>query len=133
MIKIRLRDLSNIVSHCREEDPIEACGVLAGKIEDEVKNVLKVYKCENELKSPSEYRIETEEQFKIFSEIEDLGLDLLGFYHSHPTTFSEPSTIDKERAKYIGYSYMIISLHPIKVSSWILENIGIFKEEIQTI
>ena len=134
MIKIRSRDLEKMISHCREEWPIEACGVLAGKIGDEVKNVLKVYKCENELGSPLEYRIEAEEQFKIFREIEKLGLDLLGFYHSHPSTSSDPSAVDKEKANYIGYSYMIVSLHPVRVSSWVLENIGIFKEEeIQTI
>ena len=129
MIKIKLRDLSNIIFHCREEEPIEACGVLAGEIGDEVKEVIKVYKCENELGSPTEYSIEAEEQFKIFSEIEDLGLDLLGFYHSHPSTSSDPSAVDKERANYLGLSHMIVSLHPVKVSSWILQDISVFKEE----
>jgi len=114
MIKIKLRDLENIISHCKEESSIEACGILAGKIEDSdeiiVKEVLKVYGCRNELNSPTEYRIGAEEQFRIFSEIDDLGLDLLGFYHSHPHTFSRPSSIDKKRANYYGCSYMIIFL-----------------------
>lgn len=133
MIRIRSCDLENIITHCLEENPIEACGVLAGYIKDPSgrieKNVKKVYRCRNELKSSVEYRIEAEEQFKIFSKIEDSSLDLLGFYHSHPSTRSEPSTIDRERANYCGCSYVIVSLHPTKVSSWVLAKTGVFAEE----
>ena len=46
MIKIRFKDLEKIVSQCREEEPIEACGILAGNIRDLngkiVKEVLKI-------------------------------------------------------------------------------------------
>ncbi len=133
MIKIRFKDLEKIVSQCREEEPIEACGILAGNIRDLngkiVKEVLKIYNCRNELNSSTEYKIGAEEQFKIFSEISDLDLDLLGFYHSHLYNSSKPSKIDEERANYYGYSYLIIALHPRKVSSWILERKGVFKEE----
>lgn len=134
MIKIRTRDWEKTISHCKEESPIEACGILAGQIRDLngdiVKEVLKVYKCKNELNSPAEYRIGADEQFKIFREIDDLGLDVLGFYHSHPHTSPRPSSIDEERANYYGYSYMIVTLRPaIRVSSWILEEKDVFKEE----
>jgi len=133
MIKIRLRDLENIISHCLDEEPIEACGILAGKIRDRdrgvEKEVQKVYNCRNELISPTEYKIEADEQFKIFSEIEDISLDLIGFYHSHLNTSSEPSSIDRERANYYGYSYLIVSLVTLKVCSWVLEERGVFKEE----
>jgi len=136
MIKIKTRDLEEIIAHCKEELPIEACGILAGKISNSdgipVKEVVKVYRCSNVLRSSTEYRIGAEEQFKIFSEIDDLGLKLLGFYHSHtsyPYTNSKPSLIDEERANYYGFSYMILTLHPIKLSSWILKEKGKFKEE----
>ena len=72
MIEIKLRDFESMVSHCREEKQFEACGVLAGKTRESkgvvVKEVVKAYKCRNELQSPTEYRIGAEEQFKIFSE-----------------------------------------------------------------
>jgi len=136
MIKIRRRDLENVLSHCSDENPIEACGILAGTIkassEGRIKEVLKVYHCRNELNSPTEYRIDAEEQFKVFSEIDAIELDLLGFYHSHVShTYKspKPSSIDRDRANYIGYSYMIVALHPTRVSSWILEKKGVFKKE----
>jgi proteasome lid subunit RPN8/RPN11 len=137
MIRIRTKDVKGIISHCEKEQPIEACGILAGKITRidgaVVKEVLKVYTCRNELNSPTEYRINAEEQLQIFDEIDRSGLDLLGFYHSHPYTNSQPSPIDKERGNYFGYSYVIVSLQPAKVSSWILEEDGFKEEEISTI
>jgi proteasome lid subunit RPN8/RPN11 len=136
MIKIRRRDLENVLSHCNDQDPIEACGIFAGTIkassDGPIKEVLKVYHCRNAFNSPTEYRIDAEEQFKVFSEIDAEDLDLLGFYHSHAShqyTSPKPSSIDRERANYIGYSYMIIALHPTRVSSWILEKKGVFKRE----
>jgi proteasome lid subunit RPN8/RPN11 len=133
MIEIKSKDLSNIIAHCKTEDPIEACGILAGKISDLpdiiAKQVEKVYSCKNELNSTFEYSISPEEQFQIFRDMSTVGLDLLGFYHSHTYTVSRPSAIDRERANYLGYSYMIVALHPVKVSSWVLEKQGTFTEE----
>ena len=122
-----------MISHCRKESPVEACGILAGKIRDSdggtIREVLRVYPCKNELNSPIEYRIGAEEQFKIFSEIDDQGLDLLGFYHSHPYSPSRPSSVDGARANYFGYCYVIVSLCPQRFSSWVLEKKGVFVEE----
>ena len=128
--------MDDIFSHCSDEDPIEACGILAGAIKassgDRIKDVQKVYRCKNVLNSPTEYRIDAEEQFKIFSEIDTSKLDLVGFYHSHvynQDISPKPSSLDRDRANYIGYSYMIVALHPTKVSSWVLEKKGVFKKE----
>jgi len=133
MIRIGSRDIDDIISHSENEQPVEACGILAGRIikmnGGVVKEVLKVYRCKNELNSLTEYRINAEEQLKVFDEIDRSGLDLLGFYHSHPYTNSHPSLIDRERGNYFGYSYVIVSLRPKKVSSWVLEEDG-FKEEM---
>ena len=135
---LRSKDFETIVSHCKEEEPIEACGIISGKIRDRdgkiVKEVQRIYLCKNKFHSPIEYKIGAEEQLRIFSEINDDSLDLLGFYHSHPNTSSNPSKTDEKRANYVGYSYLILSLRPIKMSSWILEQKGFFtKEELNII
>lgn len=133
MIEIGLMDLESIISRCEKAFPIEACGILSGKIEESngsvVKRVLRVYHCRNELNSSTEYRLDSEEQFRIFNEIDNSGLDLLGFYHSHPNASPRPSSVDEERGNYYRYSYLIVALQPIKVSSWILEKKSVFKEE----
>lgn len=137
-IHIREKDLEKIIYHCKNEWPIEACGVLAGKKsrvrEEAVKEVEKVYVCSNEAKSTSRYRIDAEEQYRVFSEIENLELELLGFYHSHPYSIIDytPSSIDEEKANYHMCSYMIVSFtiySSIKVTSWLLNEEGMFEEE----
>ena len=137
MLRIRSKDLDEIVSHCRRETPVEACGILGGRVTKAdgaiVRDVLKVYTCGNELDSATEYRISGEEQIQAFIDIERSGMELLGFYHSHPRGGAMPSQVDRERGNYIGYSYMIVSLSPTKVSSWVLGNEGFREEEVQVI
>jgi proteasome lid subunit RPN8/RPN11 len=42
--------------------------------------------------------------------MEDLGLDLLAIYHSHPDTESYPSAVDVAKAYFTETLYIIISL-----------------------
>lgn len=132
-LQIKRSDLKEIVLDCDERSPLEACGILAGRIthqyQDVQRKVLEIYSCRNELNSTSRYELGAEEQYEIFRQIDDLDLDLIGFYHSHPHSDSRPSTFDREIANYYGYAYVIVSLRPREVRSWILEKKGIFEEE----
>ena len=52
--------------------------------------------------------------------IEENGMEVVGFYHSHPIGPDEPSETDAADATWDGYSYVIVSLngsHPF-VGSW---------------
>lgn len=95
-----------IVAHARKEFPNEACGILAGK-KGEVK---RVYPMANMEKSPATYFMEPKEQFKVFKEMRETGLELLGIYHSHVSTRAYPSFHDVEMAFYPEALYLIISL-----------------------
>lgn len=132
MLKIKVTDLIRIVTHCRTEAPIETCGIVAGNIRPVNgalgKYIHTVYRCRNVLNSPTEYLIGAEEQLFIFQEIEKTHASLIGFYHSHPSD-SRPSSIDKARSNYYGYSYLIVALQPINLTSWVLEDNGEFSEE----
>ncbi|MCA9300791.1 MAG: Mov34/MPN/PAD-1 family protein, partial [Phycisphaerales bacterium] len=53
----------------------------------------------------------------------ELGLDLLGFYHSHPDHPSRPSRTDLEHA-FPWFSYVIVAIErgvPSALTSWVLE------------
>jgi proteasome lid subunit RPN8/RPN11 len=137
MLIIPRNILDEIVIHCEQEQPIEACGILAGAIKKteskQVKTVTKIYSCQNELHSTTRYKISAEEQYHAFIDIEEQGLTLIGFYHSHPQGSTAPSTIDKKLANYIGYSYLIITLNPIKVTAWIFQKDQEFTPELLSI
>ncbi|MBI5026363.1 MAG: M67 family metallopeptidase [Nitrospirae bacterium] len=107
--------LDDIVSHCKEEFPNEACGILAGK----EGMVEKIYRMTNIKNSPVNYEMDSMEQFRCMKEMRAKGLKLIGIYHSHPSSSAYPSRDDVEKAYwpdlpdtpvYPEACYMIVSL-----------------------
>jgi len=60
--------------------------------------------------SPVSYRLEPKEQLRVFQEIDDEGLDLLGIFHTHTHSEAFPSETDRKQAFYPEASYLIMSL-----------------------
>ena len=65
MLKIKKDFFEQIVGHCKQEFPNEACGLLAGKNGE----VAKAYEAINVDKSPESFLMDTKEQLKIIEEI----------------------------------------------------------------
>lgn len=98
----------------------EACGVLAGEHGAERSRALAAVRTENVAETPrSRYAVDAEELYAVVERLEDRGLAVVGFYHSHPTGPAGPSETDAGRATWRGYSYAICALdgHPY-VGSW---------------
>ena len=95
-----------MIRHARREYPNEACGLLAGKDG----RVEEVYQMTNAEHSPVTYRLDPEEQYRTFTEIEEEGWELLAIYHSHSHSPAYPSATDLELAFYPDSLYLIISL-----------------------
>ncbi len=98
--------LEKLLRQCEEEFPNEACGILAGKNG----KVEKLYVMTNVDKSPSTYFMEAKEQLKVMKEMRNLGLEMLGIYHSHVASPAYPSAHDVELAFYPEATYVIISV-----------------------
>jgi proteasome lid subunit RPN8/RPN11 len=98
--------LNEVVSHCQEVYPKEACGILAGK--DGV--VLKVYKMRNIENSNISYMMDSKEQFTVIENVRKEGLDMTAIYHSHPELDAYPSPKDTKLAFYPDSVYVIVSL-----------------------
>lgn len=106
MLILKKEFFAQIVKQCQRELPNEACGILAGR--DEM--VEKVYEMTNVRKSPSAYLMEAREQIKTMKEMRNLGLKMIGIYHSHVASRAYPSEEDLELAFYPEAYYAIISL-----------------------
>ena len=118
MIELERGFFDEIVAHAREEAPDEACGLISGK---EGRPVT-VHRMRNADESPTTYRFEPKEQYRVMSEIEDEGLDIYAIYHSHTRTEAYPSATDRARAHredpatgelaawFPGTRYLIVSL-----------------------
>ena len=86
----------------------EICGILAGEYGDDTSRVADVYPVENAADTPQiRYAMDPEEQLATTDEIEAAGLEVVGFYHSHPAGPTHPSETDADRATWPGYSYAI--------------------------
>lgn len=86
----------------------EVCGVLAGEHGDDRSRVTETRATENVADTPKiRYHIDPEEQLAVIEAVEDAGLDVVGFYHTHPAGPTQPSETDTDRAAWPGYSYAI--------------------------
>jgi proteasome lid subunit RPN8/RPN11 len=108
MIELTREAYDDIVYAGYDGAPEEVCGVLAGEYGEETSTVLEAHPTENVADTPEiRYYIDPEEQLAVIEEIEDAGLEVVGFYHTHPAGPTEPSETDADRAAWPGYSYAI--------------------------
>jgi proteasome lid subunit RPN8/RPN11 len=114
-----------MIDHVREGAPEEVVGVLAGQrgadsdgptgseggTVAETSVIERRYPAENAVATPeTRYEIAPAEEFALLERVDDAGLDVVGFYHSHPRGPSAPSGTDARLAAWPGYSYVVVSL-----------------------
>lgn len=97
--------IDEMIAHCLEGRPNEACGLLAAKDGD----VVKVIRMSNAAQSPVRYALEPIEQFQAYRTLEEEGLELGGVFHSHTRTEAYPSPTDVRLASE-DVPYLIVSL-----------------------
>jgi proteasome lid subunit RPN8/RPN11 len=102
------RDLRDkIVAHARKDHPDEACGVLAGPAgSDRPERFIPM---ENAERSPTFYRFDSGEQFRVWREMDDRDEEPIVIYHSHTATEAYPSRTDISYASEPGAHYVLVS------------------------
>lgn len=110
MIKLSKADYNKIVAHVESELPNEACGLIAGVVDGENKEIKKVYLLTNIDHSNEHFSLDPKEQLAAVKDMRQNGLVPLGNWHSHPESPSRPSDEDKRLAYDSKASYMILSL-----------------------
>lgn len=108
-----------IRQHCEREYPNEACGAIIGD-GDGLKTAWKVsfvYESTNVFSGAGEddfdrrrrYLIAPEFQMKAEVSARAKGLQVIGYYHSHPDHPAHPSEFDRQHA-WVGYAYLICAV-----------------------
>lgn len=110
MISMNKADYERILEHAKSVVPEEACGLIAGTIEDGNKIIRKVYILTNIDHSNEHFTLDPKEQLAAVKDMRANGLAPLGNWHSHPESPSRPSEEDKRLAYDSKASYMILSL-----------------------
>ena len=110
MIKLSKADYNKIIAHAESKLPNEACGLIAGNIDGENKEIKKVYFLTNTDHSNEHFSLDPREQLAAVKDMRKNGFVPLGNWHSHPESPSRPSDEDKRLAYDSKASYMILSL-----------------------
>ena len=98
--------------HGERTYPHECCGVLLGHSGEEANAVEAAVEAGNTRtdSAHNRYHIAPQELIRIQREGRERGLDIVGFYHSHPDHPAQWSKTDFEEAHWIGCSYIITSV-----------------------
>jgi proteasome lid subunit RPN8/RPN11 len=97
---MRRADADAIAAHAREGYPHEVCGVLVGTARDGVVRVARAVPMANrETERPAvRYQIAPEDLIVLQRTVRGEGLDIVGYYHSHPDHPARPSETDRRIA-----------------------------------
>lgn len=124
VLRIPRQEVARIRAHGEEAFPEEACGFLLGTSSagGDPREVVLARPAENQHgEEPTRrFLIPPLEVMGAESEAMALGLDVIGFYHSHPSGIAKPSEFDREHA-WPWYSYVIVAVTDAvagEVASW---------------
>ncbi|HEX3661320.1 MAG TPA: M67 family metallopeptidase [Acidobacteriaceae bacterium] len=116
MLRISQQVYDEIRRHGEETYPHECCGVLLGRFtsEDsdpgnEVEDAVRANNTRTD-SAHNRYHIAPQELVRIQRSSRERGLEIVGFYHSHPDHPAQWSPTDLAEAHWIGCSYVITAV-----------------------
>jgi proteasome lid subunit RPN8/RPN11 len=124
-MSLRLPDAlaEDIRRHGESAYPAECCGALVGRVEGEDKEVVRLAPAVNRrTDDPHRYLIAPDDLRRLEAEVRAAGLEIVGYYHSHPDHPAAPSAFDADHA-WPWYSYVIVRIdrgRGAELASWML-------------
>lgn len=118
--------LEAIQAHGADGYPNEICGFMLGpKGDGEVTEVRPARNIIVE-RARDRYEIDPRDHIRTQREADAAGLDIVGYYHSHPDHPAQASRFDTERA-WAGYVYLIVSVQdgePVAANAFVADQDG---------
>jgi proteasome lid subunit RPN8/RPN11 len=100
--------LLEVHQHAGEGYPNEICGMLIGaRGSDLVEETRRVRNTVVD-RARDRYEMDPRDQIRIQRECDERGLDVIGYYHSHPDHPARASVTDSQRS-WAGWVYLIVS------------------------
>lgn len=111
MLLIPASTLARLRRHGEETYPAECCGVLIGQRDHDIRRVTEIFRCANAAgAAPDRYRIDPKELIAAQKQARAAGMEIIGFYHSHPDFRARWSATDLAEAHWLGCVYVITSV-----------------------
>ncbi len=107
------QSLDTLVAHAERDRPRECCGLLLGRGDPaagERVEVEEAVPARNLAEDPDRFFVDPVDHIRTRREARTRGLDVVGFYHSHPHSAARPSARDLAEATYPDMLHVIVSL-----------------------
>lgn len=132
MLRLTRPVYAQIVAHCLDGVPLEACGLLGGTaVGRTTAQALVCYPAANDAASARIYTVNPRDHLKADRDAEDRGLEIIGVFHSHTHTEAYPSPTDVAQAPDPGWHYVLVSLRAEPVlRSYLIEDGNISEEHV---
>jgi [CysO sulfur-carrier protein]-S-L-cysteine hydrolase len=111
MLRLTRHAYLEMVGHCLDGLPLEACGLLGGRPAESRASVC--YPTGNAAHSARIYEVEPRDYLRADRDAEASGLELIGVFHSHTHTDAFPSPTDVAQAPDPAWHYVLVSLRDI--------------------
>lgn len=123
ILKITKDVYENMIAYCQMAIPYEACGLLSGH----GSTAKTLWKLKNESQSLNRFHMSVEAIKHSVQLMGKMGEDLVGIFHSHPSSKAIPSSHDIENNPYKDLAYLIVSLQKGN------KDVGCFKMDGRTV
>ena len=96
-----------VIAHARDAAPAECCGVLVGT----AAAITAAVRAGNLSGDPNRFLLDPKDHIRARRDARAAGLEIVGFYHSHPHSAAEPSETDRAEAwLYPEHLHLIVGL-----------------------
>jgi proteasome lid subunit RPN8/RPN11 len=101
--------IATVVAHARRAAPEECCGMLVGadgrvELAAPARNIA--------AQPRTRFLVDPKDHLDALRAARRRGMDVIGFYHSHPHSDAAPSGVDKAEASYPDHLFLIVGLGP---------------------
>jgi [CysO sulfur-carrier protein]-S-L-cysteine hydrolase len=136
VLKIARGHVDAMISHARADHPDEACGVIIGAFgSDQPTRLVRMINAD---RSPTFFRFDPAEQFRLYQEMDANDEEIVVVYHSHTATEAYPSRTDVSLASEPQAHYVLVSTAasgnqdgPVEVRSYRILDGVVTEEEIE--
>ena len=107
VLKIARGHVDAMIAHARADHPDEACGVIIGAAASD--QPTRLVQMINADRSPTFFRFDPGEQFRLYQEMDANDEEIVVVYHSHTATGAYPSRTDISLAAEPQAHYVLVS------------------------
>lgn len=108
-----------LISHARACLPEEACAILVGVTDADTHVIREIIPLENIDHSPIGFSVYGAQLIQAYRHADRLGIDVIGVFHSHPSSAAVPSLKDRRYMEINAVVWPIYSVVDDAMRAWI--------------